>query len=93
MYERTTKVDKVLNVIGIVIIAVSALSGLIPLAISLRFGGADFLSVFSTLISMAPGLVTGCLFIGFAIIIRLLDQIRGQGEMALNNDGKQTAPH
>lgn len=75
MYERTTKVDETLKVIGIAIIVLSIIGGFIVLSIAGNSYGAG--SMFGALVSVAPGIVSGILLIGFASIIRLLDEIRG----------------
>ena len=85
MYERTTKVDEVLRKLGIAVIALSALMGFLALltAAGSERGG----SIFSALMFGALGTIAGTLFIGFAAIIRLLDQIRGQSEAMLRHLG------
>ena len=85
MYERTTKVDGVLRKLGIAVIALSALFGFLALAAAAGSGhGGPIISanMFGTL-----GVIAGTLLIGFAAIIRLLDQIRGQSEAMLRHLG------
>lgn len=78
MYGRiTTKVDKILHFVGVAIIVVSSITGLIALITVLGSGRVDFSTFFSALFIVAQGIIVGCLFIGFAGIIRLLDEIRG----------------
>jgi ABC-type dipeptide/oligopeptide/nickel transport system permease component len=108
MTERTTVVDQVLNTVGFIIIAISVFASVFILIRTLESSHSlldgsylgntishtlVFGAILNALGTTVIGTVTGCLFIGFAAIIRLLDQIRWQGEMALNNDGKQTEPH
>ena len=91
MPTRTTNVDKVLHFVGVAIIVVSSISALLGLIAVLGFGRVDFSTIFGAVISVAPEFIAGCLFIGFAAIIRLLDEIRGLGEIALRSGPGQPA--
>jgi hypothetical protein len=104
MTERTTVVDQVLNIVGFIIIAISVFAAVFILIRTVESSHSllDGSYLGNTLVlgailyalgTVVIGTVTGCLFIGFGTIIHLLDQIRWQGEMALNNDKRQPHPH
>jgi len=86
MQKRTTKVDKVLTIVGIVIIVLSALGGLIILAMTAD--NFSMVAAYNAISSVFPAITIGTLLIGFAAIIRLLDQIRWQGEIMLKHFGE-----
>ncbi len=91
MYERTTKVDEVLRKLGIAIIVLGSVSGIVLLAMTA--GSLGVVAVLTAFSSILPAIISGILLIGFAAIIRLLDQIRGQGEVMLKHLGEPPPPH
>jgi hypothetical protein len=88
MYERTTKVDEVLRKLGIAVIVLGGVGGLILLATTVgRLGIGAILATASFVFS---AIISGVLLIGFAVIIRLLDEIRSLNAIALRRGPGQS---
>lgn len=87
MASRTTAVDGVLQALGVVVIFIC----LIAAALSWPSGATSNTALRSLMIGFSAGyviygLIGGFVLIGFGTLIRLLDEIRGQGEVALGNE-------
>ena len=97
MPKRMTVIDRVLKVIGIATIILSVLvaamlfaAGSTPYPMLFQELGIDRSLRVEAIVGALPivvaGIVVGCLIIGFAAHLRVLDEIRMQGEIALMRD-------
>ncbi len=97
MPKRMTIIDGVLRVIGIATIVLSCLVAAAmfvtwstPYPMLFKELGIDPSLRLEAVVGALPialgGIVMGCLFLGFAAHLRLLDEIRMQGEIALMRD-------
>lgn len=93
MQRRSTSIDSFLQVLGGLLIVFGLLAAAI--AWPSKAHGLQGLSplMISTAIGFAfSGLASGLLLIGFGTVVRLLDEIRAQGDLALAGATKQAGP-